>query len=65
MGNQLSRQVIANLRIGFSVVRCVRYLDNTGIDSYLMHAHVSPSLVGCLLLYPGLSNPVLTKVGLI
>ena len=65
MGNQLSRQVIDHLRIGFSVVRCVRYLDNTGIDSYLMHAHISPSLVGCLLLYPGLSNPVLTKVGYI
>jgi hypothetical protein len=65
MGNQLSRHVIAYLRIGFSVVRCVRYLDNTAIDSYLMHAHVSPSLVGRLLLYPGLSNPVLTQVGLI
>ena len=62
---QLSREVIANLLIGFSVVRCVRYLDNTGIDSYLMHAHISPSLVGCLLLYPGLSDPVLTQVGLI
>ena len=65
MGNQLSRQAIANLRIGFSVVMYVRYLDNTGIDSYLMHAHISPSLVGCLLLYPGLSDPVLTQVGLI